>query len=419
MHDEKRKRREKRKKKRDIMFFFFFKQKTAYEIYQCDWSSDVCSSDLKTRTALKICEKLIIDGIISTIIISADGTDLLNQWCLEIYKFIRKLHQPYAVLKHYDKFHEREQFILNPAYKILIASRPVLPAALKAIEDEGMGVSTILIHDEAHRVGSPANKKSLYGLSSNIQYKLGLSATPEREYDEEGNVFVTDEIGPVIYKFDLDDAIRRGILSPFNYYPLKYEPTEEDKMRIQQIIGHAEVRKKEGDPMSDEEVWIKLAAVYKTSEAKLPVFDEFIKDNQELLKRCIIFVETREYGDKVLDIVHKYRHDFHTYYAAEDSSTLKRFATGNIECLVTCHRLSEGIDIHNLSAVILFSSAKAQLETIQRIGRCLRTDPTNPNKKANIIDFIRMNIGGQSDSNADEERKEWLTEISKVTYGGN
>ena len=29
-----------------VLFFFFFKQKTAYEIYQCDWSSDVCSSDL-------------------------------------------------------------------------------------------------------------------------------------------------------------------------------------------------------------------------------------------------------------------------------------------------------------------------------------------------------------------------------------
>src|SRR5213596_2746378 len=27
-------------------FFFFFKQKTAYEIRPCDWSSDVCSSDL-------------------------------------------------------------------------------------------------------------------------------------------------------------------------------------------------------------------------------------------------------------------------------------------------------------------------------------------------------------------------------------
>ena len=29
--------------------FFFFKQKTAYEIYQCDWSSDVCSSDLSAK----------------------------------------------------------------------------------------------------------------------------------------------------------------------------------------------------------------------------------------------------------------------------------------------------------------------------------------------------------------------------------
>ena len=29
-----------------FFFFFFFKQKTAYEILTCDWSSDVCSSDL-------------------------------------------------------------------------------------------------------------------------------------------------------------------------------------------------------------------------------------------------------------------------------------------------------------------------------------------------------------------------------------
>ena len=29
-----------------VCIFFFFKQKTAYEILTCDWSSDVCSSDL-------------------------------------------------------------------------------------------------------------------------------------------------------------------------------------------------------------------------------------------------------------------------------------------------------------------------------------------------------------------------------------
>ena len=32
-----------------VVVFFFFKQKTAYEIYQCDWSSDVCSSDLEEK----------------------------------------------------------------------------------------------------------------------------------------------------------------------------------------------------------------------------------------------------------------------------------------------------------------------------------------------------------------------------------
>src|SRR3546814_4796241 len=30
-------------------FVFFFKQKTAYEMRISDWSSDVCSSDLKSR----------------------------------------------------------------------------------------------------------------------------------------------------------------------------------------------------------------------------------------------------------------------------------------------------------------------------------------------------------------------------------
>ena len=35
-----------------FLSFFFFKQKTAYEIYQCDWSSDVCSSDLGAQTVI-------------------------------------------------------------------------------------------------------------------------------------------------------------------------------------------------------------------------------------------------------------------------------------------------------------------------------------------------------------------------------
>src|SRR3546814_20802847 len=35
-----------------MFFFFFFKQKTAYEMRISDWSSDVCSSDLKPGSLL-------------------------------------------------------------------------------------------------------------------------------------------------------------------------------------------------------------------------------------------------------------------------------------------------------------------------------------------------------------------------------
>src|SRR3546814_7320839 len=36
------------------MLFFFFKQKTAYEMRISDWSSDVCSSDLKRKAPLHL-----------------------------------------------------------------------------------------------------------------------------------------------------------------------------------------------------------------------------------------------------------------------------------------------------------------------------------------------------------------------------
>src|SRR6056300_821444 len=42
--------------RKDGKHVVFFKQKTAYEFSECDWSSDVCSSDLKQKTAYEISE---------------------------------------------------------------------------------------------------------------------------------------------------------------------------------------------------------------------------------------------------------------------------------------------------------------------------------------------------------------------------
>ena len=369
----------------------------------------------KTRTALKIMSSLRENGRIDTVIVSTDGNDLLDQWYVQMLGIRKDMSA--KVYRHYKSTREIEDFLLAPRNGILLTSRQPLASALRGLPSE-IGSRTLLVHDEVHGLGSPANRARLHGLSEGIRFRLGLSATPEREYDDEGNRFILEHIGPEIIRFELDDAIRRRILAPFNYFPLPYELTVEDRQRVRDVYKRQAARKAEGNPMSDEEVWIDIARVYKTSKAKLPVFDEFIHENRQLLERCIVFVETQEYGYEVLEIIHKFRPDFHTYFSGEESETLKRFARGELECLVTCHRVSEGIDVQSLNSVILFSSARARLETIQRMGRCLRIDPNNAGKVANIVDFIRQS-DQPGELNTDEERAEWLDNLSQVRAGGN
>ena len=366
----------------------------------------------KTRTALKIMTALFDAGAIDTVIVCTDGNDLLDQWYGELLGVRKDVGHDVRVFRHYRESKQIQEFVLDPEGTFLLVSRAPVASALRQFS-VAQSQRTLLIHDEVHGLGSPGNRASLAGLSDNIRYRLGLSATPERPYDQEGNEFIKEHIGPELMTFGLREAIERGILAPFNYYPLPYKPTDDDRARIADVYRKRAAREKFGNPMTATELWMKIAFVYKTAEAKLPVFEEFIEDHQELLRRCIVFTETMDYGVSALEIVHKYRPDFHTYFSGEEQSTLQRFARGDLECLITCHRLSEGIDIQSLNSVILFSSERGQLETIQRIGRCLRTNPDDPGKVANIVDFIRES-DDNPDPNADEERRDWLTELSKV-----
>src|ERR1044072_6882287 len=58
--------------------FCFFKQKTAYEIYQCDWSSDVCSSDLVEHDDVIVVDRRLIKPSLS-ILSDVDRIAILTQ----------------------------------------------------------------------------------------------------------------------------------------------------------------------------------------------------------------------------------------------------------------------------------------------------------------------------------------------------
>ena len=183
-----------------------------------------------------------------------------------------------------------------------------------------------------------------------------------------------------------------------------------ERDRIKQVYSRKAARAREGNPMSDKELWIEIARVYKTAEEKRIRLEEFLVQRPESLNRCIIFVETKEYAQPLYESLHQSRRSFSQYFDSDEARVLQRFAEGDLDFLVTCHKLSQGIDIPDLRTVILVSSSRAMLETIQRLGRCLRSDPANPKKRALVIDFCRSDAGAPDDANptSDAVRVDWL-----------
>ena len=367
----------------------------------------------KTVTAMKIINKLFDSGEIRRVVITMYGNDLLDQWAIQI----RENYKNKQINYHYASQKMMKDFVMHPDDSILILSRDARNLSkLLDLFDRLPGDyrnDTLFVFDEVHGAGSNTFVENLSGSLSPYRYRLGLSATPEREYDEAGNDFLLNEIGEVIFEFTLQDAIQKGILCEFNYIPLPYVLSDEEKLKKRKIIAAFNAKKESGEPVDEKDMFTQLALVNKTAVNKLEEFESLISQRPELLQKCIIFVQTMEYGAKLQEILVRYSDKYHTYYADDEKINLENFAAGKIDCLLTCKKVSEGIDISSVTNIILFSSDRSRLVTTQRIGRALRLDKNNPEKKATVVDFV-IEDSEENDNNADADRAEWLTELSQT-----
>lgn len=367
----------------------------------------------KTVTAMKIINKLFDSGEIRRVVITMYGNDLLDQWAIQI----RENYKNKQINYHYASQKMMKDFVMHPDDSILILSRDARNLSkLLDLFDRLPGDyrnDTLFVFDEVHGAGSNTFVENLSGRLSPYRYRLGLSATPEREYDEAGNDFLLNEIGEVIFEFTLQDAIQKGILCEFNYIPLPYVFSDEEKLKKRKIIAAFNAKKESGEPVDEKDMFTQLALVNKTAVNKLEEFESLISQRPELLQKCIIFVQTMEYGAKLQEILVRYSDKYHTYYADDEKINLENFAAGKIDCLLTCKKVSEGIDISSVTNIILFSSDRSRLVTTQRIGRALRLDKNNPEKKATVVDFV-IEDSEENDNNADADRAEWLTELSQT-----
>lgn len=372
----------------------------------------------KTMTAICIMRQLFMQNEIRQSVIVTYGNDLLEQWYKEILLRLPDVN----VYRWFGSYNEFARFQLcSNQKKILLLSRigervrGVFDKLEAGADTEAVRNETFVLFDEVHGAGSRDFRDRMTGILPKYRYCLGLSATPIREFDDTGNQFLKDNIGPVIYTFGIEDAIKRGILCEFRYIPLSYSLTADEKHKKKKIIAAYEAMKKQGKDFQEEDMYRELARINKLAVNKIPEFESFISLHSEILENCIIFVETKEYGLEVQKVLLENFYSFHTYYGEDGYQNLIRFAKGQIQCLITCKKISEGIDIKAVRNIVMFSADRGHLVTTQRIGRSLRRNPEEPGKKACVVDFVLEGKNAEwDDITADAERSVWLKKLSEI-----
>jgi len=365
----------------------------------------------KTRTACKIIRAMVERGDINRVVVTTHLVDVLDQWGKEFDELLSDFFQ----FRQYGNSRQLGEYRWSSAkFAALLCSRDTFQDFLQGQNNRCS--TTLLIVDECHNFRGAGHVATSGAQYEQYQYRLGLSATPYSPYSADANSALDTQIGPVFFTFGIEDAIRRRILCPFNYDPIEFELTPEEHHELVAIRRKYEYLIKMGQA-SQTDMWIDLSNVYKLSESKLPLFEDLVKKDPSILNRCIIFVQTKAYGEKVFDILMRCggenRTKWHHYFADAEKHQLTAFRRGNIECLVTCQKLNEGVDIKSVKNIVLFASEHGEdgLTTTQRIGRALRFDDTNPEKVARVIDFTRKDAEPSSN---DIARRDWLIRLAQI-----
>ena len=347
----------------------------------------------KTRTALAIATQLINENKIDKIILQMYGSDLIDQWEKNVNKWIySKISRSVNYLS--DKKDLIDFFIMNFKNRdvdFLIIRQSRLAMLLDKISKFDQS-RVLIIHDEVHDLFAKEISKDITGKQNNFGYKLGLSATLKEEFDKERERILFREIQgdekEPIFTYSLENAIKDGVLVEMNLISLEYELYEDEIADISKAYAQHKTDLDEGIPINiaDQMRNMKIADIRKNARNKIEVFESKILEIKKYLNRSFIFADETKYGDKLLNILVPHL-DVRTHFGGNDKDNILKFSLGEINCIINVMKLSQGIDVQNLNTIVLFSTPVGR-QFKQRLGRVLRTDPNNKEKKATVIDFF-------------------------------
>ena len=153
------------------------------------------------------------------IFITAPTSPLLIQWANEVMDFevtatnLSSLGSWEQRFKEISNSSRKLKFGVSKAEVFIISNSLIKREEFKeAIEQ--VSVPTMLIADECHNFGKEFLE---IAVAEKLAAKLGLSATPKRQYDDEGSRYLEEFFGPTCFSYTLDDAIGK-CLTPYDYY---------------------------------------------------------------------------------------------------------------------------------------------------------------------------------------------------------
>lgn len=265
-------------------------------------------------------------------------------------------------------------------------------------------IQVVLIGDEMHNLGA----RTVFNcLPERADSRLGLSATPVRQYDPDGSDRLFAYFGPPVFEFGLGDAINAGCLTPYEYYLHEVPMSDQE---IDKWIEFTEELRKAGFKIDDdgqsvvptakaERLLRKRRAVLEQAEAKIEVLRELLQMiGPTRVQRCLIYTSAKgqvfgyrrqiEQVNEMLSALGIVSHQFtsaETAYRDADH-WLESFGRGDYQVLTAMKVLDEGIDIPQTDTAFLLASSAVQREWVQRRGRILRKYPGKT--YARLHDFL-------------------------------
>ena len=274
----------------------------------------------------------------------------------------------------------------------------------------------LLIADEAHNVGASQIIKEFKKLK--IRRRIGLSATPERIYDDESNSEINkifNDSHPYIVSFTMEEALKRGSLCSYKYFPVLVELTDSEYSKYFDIsLQIARIFAAENGNVKENEELKKLlmirSSIINKAANKLPAFKKIIADiysENGKLEYMLVYApegslpeelqEVFEDNSEDLKIIDEFTRAIrdvapeiyvsqYTSNSKNRPSMLEQYSTGDINVLTSMKCLDEGVDVPRSEFAIFCSSTGNPRQFIQRRGRVLRKHPDKT--MATIYDLV-------------------------------